>query len=167
MISVNAFVTYTNSYTVQPVSGGAVYNCVGLYGLTCANPLPKIKGKARLTFSPSHLPISVSAQMRYVGPTHLDANSDQPLLTNHAYGVTDTADNSIHSFTYLDLTAAWRIKDGLSLDVGCNNVLDKDPPIVDSGAFVGAGETAGNGNTFNGVYDALGRTLFVTLKADF
>ena len=167
VFSVNTFVTYTNSYTVQPVSGGAVYNCVGLYGLTCANPLPKIKGKARFTYRPSHLPVSVSAQVRYVGPVHLDANTSQPLLTNHAYGVTDTADNSIHSFTYLDLTAAWQIKDNLSLNVGCNNVLDKNPPILDSGSFVGAGQTAGNGNTFNGVYDYLGRTLFVTLKADF
>ncbi len=166
-VSISTYVTYTNSYTVQPVSGGAVYNCAGLYGLTCANPLPKIRGKARLTYIPPKLPVTVSAQLRYVGPVHLDANTSQPLLTNHAYGITDTADNSIHSFSYFDLTASWRIKDGLSLNVGCNNVLDKNPPVLDSGSFVGTGETAGNGNTFNGVYDYLGRTLFATIKADF
>ena len=53
------------------------------------------------------------------------------------------------------------------LNFGCNNVLDKDPPIVDSGSFVGAGAAAGNGNTYPGVYDVLGRSLFVQLTADF
>ncbi len=166
-VSLNTYVTYTNSYVDQPASGGPTYNCAGLYGLTCATPLPKIKGKARITFTPSKFPVSVSAQWRYVGPVHLDANTSQTLLTSHPYGDTDTADNGLHSFSYLDMTATWKVRDGLVLNVGCNNVLDKDPPIVDSGSFAGAGETAGNGNTYPGTYDYLGRTLFVTLTADF
>ncbi len=166
-IALNTFVTYTNSYVDQPVSGGAVYNCAGLYGNTCLTPLPKIKGKARFTYTPPALPVSISAQMRYVGPVHLDANTSQPLLTSHPYGVTDTADNSLHPFTYLDMEVSWRVRDGLKLDAGCNNVLDKNPPIVDSGSFVGSGAVVGNGNTYPGTYDYLGRTLFVTLTADF
>jgi len=49
-----------------------------------------------------------------------------------------------------------------------NNAFDKDPPVVDAN-FLGIAGTAsfGNGNTFPGVYDAIGRTVFVGLTADF
>ena len=167
-VTLNLLTTYTNSYVTQPVSGGGTYNCAGLYGLTCANPLPKIRGKFRASYTaPTAMPVTVSAQWRYVGPVHLDANTTNPLLANHYYGITDTADNGIHSFSYLDLNATVKLLDNLTLNVGCNNVLDKDPPTVDSGAFAGAGQSAGNGNTYPGVYDVLGRSLFVELTADF
>ena len=168
VIGFNLITTYTNSLVTQPVSGGGAYNCAGLYGLTCGVPLPKIRGKFRATYSPpTAVPVTMSAQWRYVGPVHLDANRSNPLLTNHYYGITDTADNGLHSFSYLDLTASVKLYDRVTFNFGCNNVLDKDPPSVDSGSFVGAGAAAGNGNTYPGVYDTLGRSLFVELTADF
>ncbi len=167
-VAFNLITTYTNSFVNQPVSGGGAYNCAGLYGLTCGTPLPKIRGKFRVSYTPATpLPVTVSAQWRYVGPVHLDANTTNPLLTNHYYGITDTADNGLHSFSYLDLSASVKLLNHLVLNFGCNNVLDKDPPTVDSGSFVGAGAAAGNGNTYPGVYDVLGRSLFVQLTADF
>ena len=168
VISFNLITTYTNSLVTQPVSSGGAYNCAGLYGLPCGVPLPKIRGKFRATYQPpTAVPVTVSAQWRYVGPVHLDANTTNPLLTNHYYGITDTADNGLHSFSYLDLTASVKLYDRITFNFGCNNVLDKDPPTVDSGSFAGAGAAAGNGNTYPGVYETLGRTLFVELTADF
>ncbi|WP_174300749.1 TonB-dependent siderophore receptor [Caulobacter sp. S45] len=166
-VTLSTVLTYTNSYVDQPVSGGPTYDCAGLYGLTCATPLPKVKAQTRLTYASSKLPVTVSAQWRFVGPVHLDANTDQPLLTSHPYGVTDLIDNRIPSFSYLDLTVSWKIRHGLTLVVGCNNVLDTDPPIVDAGSFAGSGMTSGNTNTYPGTYDVLGRTAFATLTADF
>ena len=42
-------------------------------------------------------------------------------------------------------------------------VLDKDAPLVSQASLGGFG----NGNTFPGTYDYLGRQLFVNLTADF
>ena len=167
VVSFELNTTYTHSFIDQPATGGLDYNCAGLYGTTCGYPLPKLKSKFRATYTPSFAPVSISAAWRYVGPVHLDGNTDQTLLTSHPYGVTDTADNSIHPQNYFDLTATWRIRKNLVLTAGCNNVLDRDPPIVDAGPFAGSGQAAGNGNTYPGVYDYLGRTLFATLAADF
>ena len=49
------------------------------------------------------------------------------------------------------------------LRVGINNLLDRDPPVTtQQGPSV-----FGNGNTFPGSYDALGRKVFVTATAKF
>ncbi len=167
IVSFNLLMTYTNSYRDQPVSGGATYNCAGLYGTTCGNPLPKIKGQFRATYTPPRFPISVSAAWRYVGPVHLDEDRKQPLLIAHPYGATDTADNGLHSFSYFDMSASVKVRDGLTFNFGCQNLLDKDPPVVDSGPFAGSGQSAGNGNTYPGIYDYLGRRIFAELTADF
>ena len=47
--------------------------------------------------------------------------------------------------------------------MGVNNLLDKDPPIIASGIL----SAFGNGNTFPGVYDALGRTVFAGATVTF
>ena len=46
---------------------------------------------------------------------------------------------------------------------GVNNVFDKDPPLISQSNLGGFG----NGNTFPGTYDQLGRYVFVNLTADF
>ena len=53
---------------------------------------------------------------------------------------------------------------GISVRLGVNNVLDKDPPIVAGGDF---GSAFVNGNTFPQLYDTLGRYMFVNVQADF
>ncbi len=50
----------------------------------------------------------------------------------------------------------WQATEILMLRVGVNNVFDKEPPLS---ADVGTG--TGNGNTFPGTYDALGRYWFM------
>ncbi len=55
------------------------------------------------------------------------------------------------------------------MQVGVNNIADKDPPIV-VGSDCSTSSPAGancNGNTFPGVYDAMGRYLFATVSAQF
>jgi outer membrane receptor protein involved in Fe transport len=44
-----------------------------------------------------------------------------------------------------------------------NNAFDKDPPVIAAGLL----SSFGNGNTYPGVYDPMGRTLFVGLTMDF
>jgi outer membrane receptor protein involved in Fe transport len=67
-------------------------------------------------------------------------------------------------FNYLDLTASYAVNKTVSLLVGVNNVLDKDPPLLSTTAFPTAFV---NGNTYVGTYDALGRFLFANVTLNF
>ena len=59
---------------------------------------------------------------------------------------------------YFDLAAIWNYNEYTSLRVGVNNLFDKAPPLAGNAA---GPSFAGNGNTFPGLYDGLGRYWFV------
>jgi len=91
----------------------------------------------------------------------LDTDEGNVLLKGAYY---DQVDNHLAGVSYFDLTGNWRIKDGLTVRAGVNNVFDKDPPVV---AGFACASVVCNGNTYPGVYDALGRAFFLGLTAKF
>ena len=156
--------TYTYEFINQPVSGGGTYNCAGLYGSdTCGLPTPRWRHKARLTWSPPY-PFTLSLQWRYIGGTGFDGNSANPFLHSTNF---NEIDGRLPNYNYVDFSATYRIKDGLTARMGINNLADKDPPVVDSNLFPASSASLGNANTFPGVYDSLGRTFFFGITADF
>ncbi len=159
-LSFNYIGTWTDDFITQPVTGGSTYDCAGLYGTVCGNPDPHWRSKLRVTWA-SPWNFDLSGQWRYIGGVKLDTNQSNPLLNN---GYNDVVDNQLPAFNYFDLSGNWRVKNGFTIRGGVNNIFDKDPPIV---ALAAAPTGAGNGNTFPGVYDALGRTFFVGLTAKF
>jgi outer membrane receptor protein involved in Fe transport len=88
---------------------------------------------------------------------------EQPLLSVNCGESTspcpDTIDGHIPAYDYIDLAGDWNIRDGVDFHAGVNNIFDKNPPLVYS-AIAGPSEL-GNGNTFPGTYDSLGRAIFV------
>ncbi|HEY5106406.1 MAG TPA: TonB-dependent receptor [Caulobacteraceae bacterium] len=161
--------TYTDEYVFQPSPRIGQYDCVGLYGATCGTPTPRWRHKARITWETPFDNLAISLQWRYISGVRPDISSSNPLLAGRA-GVfnndTDPIDR-IKAFNYFDLSATWRVKDGVNLRAGVNNIFDKDPPVVDQSNIGLASPPFGNGNTFPGVYDSLGRTIFVGFTADF
>ncbi|MEO8115786.1 MAG: TonB-dependent receptor, partial [Phenylobacterium sp.] len=160
--------TYTQEYVTQTVTGGTTYDCAGLFGVICSTaaqggPIPKWRHKFRLTWT-TPWPVTVSLNWRYIGSTKFDANDSDPSLNS---GVVDTPDAKIKPYNYIDLAGTWKVRDSISLRAGVNNVFDKDPPILESNTFPASGPPFGNGNTYPGTYDALGRTIFVGMTADF
>ena len=163
-LSFNMDGTYTYESITQPVSGGGDYNCAGLYGSDkCGTPLPRWRHKARLTWTPPY-PFTVSLQWRFYDSVRFDGNSANPFLSE---GVLNAADAVIPVQQYLDVAFTYRIKDNLTARFGINNVLDSNAPVVDANVFPASGPATGNGNTFPGVYDALGRDFFFGITADF
>lgn len=165
-----AFVgTWTDHQTAQPTKGGGTYDCAGLYGPTCgaqfgsAGVSPKFKSQLRTTWN-TPWNMQVSLNWRYLTGVNLDALSTNPLLNSLAV---DTIEGHLPAYSYFDLTANWKVKDGLVLRAGVNNLFDRDPPVVDAINIPIAGPPYGNGNTFPGVYDSLGRNVFVGLTANF
>ena len=79
--------------------------------------------------------------------------------------------SSISAYNYLDLTGAFDVYKNIRLQIGVNNIMDKDPPLVvgsdcSTGGLLNAGANC-NGNTFPGVFDAMGRYWFMELTAKF
>jgi outer membrane receptor protein involved in Fe transport len=60
------------------------------------------------------------------------------------------------AYHLLDLFGTWKIDDRISLHGGVNNLLNRDPPVVD-GAI---------GNTEASTYDVLGRAFFIAVRAN-
>jgi outer membrane receptor protein involved in Fe transport len=152
--------TYLLNFITEPVPGLGSYDCAGLYGNTCGVPAPKWRHKIRTTWETPVAGLDVSAQWRHVSQVKLDTSSSNPLLT----GAVPTTDAVLGSREYIDLTASYMVRKGLSVRLGVNNVLDKDPPIIGGSDF---GSIFVNGNTYPQVYDTLGRYLFVNVTADF
>ena len=67
----------------------------------------------------------------------------------------------IPAYNWFDLAASYKFTDKLRLTVGCNNILDKEPPLA-SGM-----QDNDYGPGFYGTYDYLGRALFANLQFEF
>ena len=157
--------TWTDHLTTQPFVGGGTYDCAGLYGPTCGVPTPHFRTDTRITWN-TPIKLSVSLRWRYNGPVDLDIIQENPLLnTGRVSNVPNEA--SIKSYSYFDLAVTYKVRDGLVLRGGVNNLLDTDPPLVDANNLAISGPPFGNANTFPGFYDSLGRNVFVGLTANF
>ena len=169
-VALNLVGTWTNTFETQPVTGGGSFDCVGYYGPICSTntqggPIPEWRHKFRATWT-TPWPVTVSLAWRYISSVSLDANTNDPFMRDPA-GRKNTKDASIPAYNWIDLSGTWKVRDGLTFRAGVNNVFDKDPPILDSNNYPISGSPFGNGNTFPGTYDYLGRTIFVGLTADF
>jgi len=133
------------------------FDCQGRFGFECGTPVPLWRHKLRATYSaPTPLingNASFSVAWRYI--SHVEA--DELSFPNEL-------DARLGSRSYVDLTASITYRGAYTFRLGVNNVFDKDPPVIGSGALPGV---LGNGNTFPQVYDALGRYLFAGVTVDF
>ena len=164
-LNFDLFGTWVQHLETTPVPGAHTYDCGGYFGFTCQTINPRWHHIFRATWSmPWH--VSTSATWRYIGPVSQDNNSPDPTLHFSANSATGTVgydyfNARIPSFNYLDLEANWQVNRVLSLRAGVNNVMDKDPPVVNSLIVAG-----GAANTYD-IYDMFGRQLFVAFSARF
>ncbi len=151
--------TWLKELRTEPLPGLGSYDCVGLFGPTCGQPSPEWRHQARLSWSDKADIASVSLNWRYIGPTKLTNNTDDPFLTGPTY----VLNASLPAYSYFDLALSARVQQNIAFRLGVNNLLDKDPPAIAQGLLY----SFGNGNTFPGVYDVAGRTFFIGLNAEF
>jgi iron complex outermembrane receptor protein len=157
----------------QPLTGGPSYNCSGLFGAICGAPSPSWRHVFNTTWSTPWDGLDVTLRWRYIGKADSELTSPNPQLS----GVALPQTSHVPAYNYLDLTARFNVYKTVTMQIGVNNVTDKDPPIFDSGGggfgsncpAISSGPTGSscNGNTFPGTYDALGRFFFAHLTAQF
>ena len=159
-VGANLVGTYLNTFKTTSIPGGGTYDCAGLFGVTCGTPLPVWRSKLRGTWNTPWYNTSLALTWRYFSSVKNDATSSNPLLT----GRVDAPNAQLSAQNYIDVALSWSIDKTFTLYAGCNNVFDKDPPVLSSTI---AGPPFGNGNTYPQVYDSLGRSLFVSVSAKF
>jgi outer membrane receptor protein involved in Fe transport len=149
---------YVASFVAQPIPGAIPYDCSGYYGFYCGGPLPKWRHRLRATWN-SPWDFDLSLAWRYIAPVSLDSTSSNPFLAQPFAPV----DAGLAARSYFDVTVAWRPTRRLELRAGINNLFDTDPPVVGENS-VGQFPVT-NGNTYPGLYDSLGRYMFLALNA--
>jgi iron complex outermembrane receptor protein len=171
--------TYLSEYEVTPLSaiGASAYNCAGYYGPTCSNfgsgagtPVFHWRNTLRTTWQAPWSGLDVTLSWRYFSPVKLETLSPNTNIAaaagcTIATGCISNTDAFISSYSYFDLTAAIKVADKVTLRLGVNNILDKQPPVI--GATNLPAPPIGNGNTMPQVYDSLGRYIFGSIIAQF
>jgi iron complex outermembrane recepter protein len=159
-------ITQPQTDVPDPATGGLVsgpsYNCAGFEGVTCGSPLPHWRHIFSADWATPWQGFDLHAQWRFIGATQVDALNQSTLLSDPG-SVTPGYDH-VPTYSYLDLSASVAINSSVSVRVGANNVLDKDPPVIlSANCPVGAC----NNNTWVQTYDPTGRFLYVHLEAKF
>jgi iron complex outermembrane recepter protein len=170
--------TYIGQYEVTPIAAlsSTSYNCAGYYGVICSSALASAgapvfhwRHTLRWTWSTPWSGLDLSLAWRYFQSVKLEqlspnTNLAAPPGATIANGGISNTDATLGSRSYIDLTGAIKLSSNVTVRLGVNNVLDKDPPVFGTTNLPG---TSGNGNTFPQVYDSLGRFLFGTITAQF
>jgi len=155
----------------QQINNGVtpVYDCAGYYGVTCGTPSPKWRHHARLAWAfPNG--VGVSGTWRYYGPVTLDYLNPSQSTQISAGSVVPLLGQRLGAQSYFDFAVSARITSGFTARLGIDNAFDKEPPLVSNGGAEVGSECAGtycNGNTYPGVYDALGRRVYANVTVNF
>jgi outer membrane receptor protein involved in Fe transport len=148
-----------------PVAGGGSYDCKGYFGSTCGANNSSWRHVMNVTWSTPWDNMDLTLRWRYYGSDSSEQTSSNPFLTGTPYAPL----SNIPAYNYIDLTGAFDLYKNIRLQVGVNNIMDKDPPLVVNGdcSTSSPGGANCNGNTFPGVYDAMGRYIFMEVTAKF
>lgn len=119
--------------------------CAGRFGLNCGEPTPEWKWSSRLSWIDG--PLTSSIRWRYIGPT-TDDDDD-----------TDFIVERIGPYHVFDLAFSADVDERLTLNLGINNLFNRQPPII--------GSNAEQANTYPDTFDVLGRDFFISAQFRF
>jgi iron complex outermembrane recepter protein len=158
--------TVLRSLATTPVPGQGSYDCAGYYGDVCGGSDPKWRSVLNITWSTPWDALDITLRWRYFGSQTSEQLNPSKYLAGTSYYAPLV---HIPAYNWFDLSTTFNIYKSVRLQLGVNNIFDKDPPIVtlaDCSTSSPGGANC-NGNTFPGVYDAMGRYLFAHISAQF
>jgi iron complex outermembrane recepter protein len=160
--------TYLIHLLTTPGGGVSTFDCAGRYGPSCAPVTPKWRHRASVDWDTPVTGLSGGATWRFFGSstnTLLDPKNPDYVGAKAIAAAGPPPDARIPNISYLDLHASYTWNN-ITLLVGCNNVLDKDPPNIDT-QNTGGNSVYAESNTYPSVYDVAGRYLFANVTVDF
>ncbi len=146
-LDIHNVLSLIDKWEQQEVAGAPVEDCAGKWGFVCGSPTPDVRNRMRVIWT-TPWNLTATLMWRHLGEVD-DRNKD---------GV------DLEDIDYFDLSALWEVNDSIQLRAGINNLFDREPPIAGNGAGPTSG---GGGNTYPGLYDALGRYGFLAVSLSF
>jgi outer membrane receptor protein involved in Fe transport len=158
--------SYLNKLLITPGGGSAAFDCAGFFGPDCSPGTPKWRHRLSADWDTPFTGLSGGATWRYFGEMKNElVNAGFPSSYSAAGIALGRPDPRLPTISYLDLRASYTWEK-YTVRVGCNNVLDKDPPLFDT-INSGGNQAYAESNTFPSMYDTAGRYLYVNVTADF
>ena len=160
--------TYLINLKINPGGGVKQYDCAARFGPDCAPVTPKWRHRFSADWDTPVTGFSTGATWRFFGRARNEL-LDPAMPAYVGPGVIAAngppQDANIPTISYLDLRVsyAW---DKITVRAGVNNVLDKDPPMIDT-INSGGNSAYAESNTYPSVYDVAGRYLFLNVTVDF
>ncbi len=142
-VRVANILSWIERWDQRELAGAPTESCAGKWGFVCGFPTPTVRNSLRVVWT-TPWRVTATAMWRY-----LDEAEDRSL-----------AGADLDSASYIDLAGIWNVTEKIEVRAGVNNVFDQEPPIVGQAA---GPSIFGNGNTFPGLYDALGRYWFAAV----
>ncbi|MCJ2182678.1 TonB-dependent receptor [Novosphingobium sp. 1949] len=140
----------------------AKYNCVGYYGGSCGQLIPKWMHQFRTTWTGPDDQVTVSLNWRFIGPLTNVTNSGKTSL-GWSEGNERSTYYHIPSYNYFDLAVGFRVAKSFGLRFSVNNLFDKDPPVIPNSYSYALSRN----NTLGARYDSLGRQVAISTTVDF
>ena len=122
-----------------------VTTCAGEFGLVCGEPTPEWKWTSRLSWIDG--PTTISFRWRHLSGVDDDDDSADYIVER------------LGNYDLFDLSFAFDVNDNLTLNMGVNNLFDKEPDLI--------GSNQEQSNTYPGTYDVLGRDFFISANFRF
>jgi len=160
--------TYLLNLKINPGGGVAEYDCSARFGPDCTPVTPKWRHRLTADWDTPVTGFSAGATWRFFGkanntlldPTNPDYVGAKVIAANGP-----PPDATIPTISYLDLRVSYTWEK-ITLRLGVNNVLDKDPPLIDT-INSGGNQPFAESNTFPSLYDTAGRYVFANATIDF
>lgn len=155
--------TLTTKFVQQFAPGNAPWSCLGYFGFTCGDPMPRWRHVAGVNWQLPWIKGGLGFTWRYVGPTENSKLSTNTILAA-APGQTYPLVQRIPGYSYFDFNTNITLMKGVDVRFNVQNIFDKDPPLIgfdtnySSGAYF---------NTYPTYYTVRGRTLRVGISARF
>ena len=140
-VNVSNVLSLIDRWDQQELAEAPTEACAGKWGFVCGFPHPDLRNKLRLIWT---TPWNVAATVMWRYTSKVDDRNESEI--------------DLKSISYIDLSAIWDVTERVQMRAGINNLFDVAPPIAGNGA---GPSISGNGNTFPGMYDALGRYWFI------
>ena len=144
------------------------FDCAGRFGPSCSPVTPTWRHRLALDWDTPLTGVSFGATWRFFGRatnSFLDPKNPDYVGAATIAANGPPADASISTISYLDLRASYTWNK-VTVRAGVNNVLDKDPPLIDT-INSGGNTIYAESNTYPSLYDTAGRFLFLNVTADF
>ena len=145
-LRLNLVGTYLTKWDQKSTPEAPIIDCLGFWDRSsCGAPTPELRHNLRVSWE-TPWEANVTATWRHFGEAK--ELNDGP--------------TTLAAQNYLDISASWQILENTRMRFGINNLLDREPPIVPN-----TPSGVGNGNTFPGPYDAMGRYIFAGINFTF